>query len=377
MNNAFTVFAVDDDPMIQDILRAILEPSYQLEVFSSAEACQAGMAAVRPDCLLLDIGLPGMDGYQFCRLLKDEGAHRDIPVTFISSHDTIDSRLKGYDAGAEDFIVKPFEPVELLRKLKVAEHFVANRRSLQEQARASAELSTMAMASMGDSGLILQYMGKLINWYDEKDIAAGTLELLRQFSVDGVVQTRVGDRIHTASAAGTDLPLEVSVLNHVRTMDRIFEFRNRGVYNYGHITIMVNNMPVDDAVLCGRIRDNLAMAAQGAASRLEALETEESNRRNQEAVLQAVNAIQTTLDSLNQANLQNRYELSQMIYQFEQTLSRTFVRLGLADSQEREIEAKVGEFTRQLVDQMDQSEGLQQSLEALSDKLRRLRPAQR
>lgn len=377
MNNAFTVFAVDDDPMIQDILRAILEPSYQVEVFSSAEACQAGMAAVRPDCLLLDIGLPGMDGYQFCRLLKDEGAHRDIPVTFISSHDTIDSRLKGYDAGAEDFIVKPFEPVELLRKLKVAENFVANRRSLQEQARASAELSTMAMASMGDSGLILQYMGKLINWYDEKDIAAGTLELLRQFSVEGVVQTRVGDRIHTASAAGTDLPLEVSVLNHVRTMDRIFEFRNRGVYNYGRITIMVNNMPVDDAVLCGRIRDNLAMAAQGAASRLEALETEESNRRNQEAVLQAVNAIQTTLDSLNQANLQNRYELSQMIYQFEQTLSRTFVRLGLADSQEREIEAKVGEFTRQLVDQMDQSEGLQQSLEALSDKLRRLRPAQR
>ncbi|HJW26073.1 MAG TPA: response regulator [Rhodocyclaceae bacterium] len=377
MNNAFTVFAVDDDPMIQDILRGILEPAYQVEVFSSAEACQAGMAAVRPDCLLLDIGLPGMDGYQFCRLLKDGEAHRDIPVTFISSHDTIDSRLKGYDAGAEDFIVKPFEPVELLRKLKVAENFVANRRSLQEQARASAALSTMAIASMGDSGLVLQYMGKLINWYDEKDIAAGTLELLHQFSVDGVVQTRVGERVHTASAAGTDLPLEVSVLNHVRTMDRIFEFRNRGVYNYGRITVMVNNMPVDDAVLCGRIRDNLAMAAQGAASRLEALETEESNRRNQEAVLQAVNAIQTTLDTLNQANLQNRYELSQMIYQFEQTLSRTFVRLGLADSQEREIETRVGEFTRQLVDQMDQSEGLQQSLEALSDKLHRLRPGQR
>ncbi|HZX31302.1 MAG TPA: response regulator, partial [Rhodocyclaceae bacterium] len=92
MNNAFTIFAVDDDPMIQDILRAILEPKYQVQTFDSAEACRAGMDSVRPDCLLLDIGLPGMDGYRFCHLLKDDDATRDIPVTFISSHDTIESR---------------------------------------------------------------------------------------------------------------------------------------------------------------------------------------------------------------------------------------------------------------------------------------------
>lgn len=373
MNNAFTIFAVDDDPMIQDILRAILEPQYQVETFDSAEACRSGMASVRPDCLLLDIGLPGMDGYQFCRLLKDDEATRDIPVTFISSHDTIESRLMGYDAGGEDFIVKPFEPEELLRKVKVAESFVSARRSLQEKARFSEELSNMALASMGDSGIILQYMGKLISWYDEKEIAAGTLELLRQFSVEGVVQTRIGERIHTASAAGVNLPLEVSVINHVRSMDRIFEFGNRGVYNYERMTVMVNNMPLDDAVMCGRIRDNLAMAAQGAAARLESLEHEESSRRSQEAVLLAVSAIGTTLDSLNQASLQHRYETSQLIYQFERNLAETFNGLGLSDAQEAEIEAKVGQFTQALAAQMDRSESLVQSLQSLNDRLHKLR----
>ena len=373
MNNAFTVFAVDDDPMIQDVLCTMLSPSYEITAFDSAEACHAAMGSVQPDCLLLDVGLPGMDGYQFCRTLKDGDDTRHIPVTFISSHDTIDSRLKGYDAGGEDFIVKPFEPEELLRKLKVAENVVQARRSLQEQVQASDELSTIALASMSDSGIVLQYMSQLIGWHDEKEIAAGTLDLLRRFSLDGVVQTRLGSRTHTLSSGGVDLPLEVSILNHVRTLDRIFEFRTRGVYNFENITVMVHNMPIDDDVACGRIRDNLAIAAQGATARLKALAAEESSHRSQEAVLEAVSAIQTTLDSLNQITLQNSYQTSQMIYVFEQQLSRTFVGLGLADSQEREIESSVSQFTRQLIEQTDQSVELQQSLEALSAKLHQLR----
>lgn len=373
MNNAFTVFAVDDDPMIQDVLCTMLSPSYEITAFDSAEACHAAMGSVQPDCLLLDVGLPGMDGYQFCRALKDGDDTRHIPVTFISSHDTIDSRLKGYDAGGEDFIVKPFEPEELLRKLKVAENVVQARRSLQEQVQASDELSTIALASMSDSGIVLQYMSQLIGWHDEKEIAAGTLDLLRRFSLDGVVQTRLGSRTHTLSSGGVDLPLEVSILNHVRTLDRIFEFRTRGVYNFENITVMVHNMPIDDDVACGRIRDNLAIAAQGATARLKALAAEESSHRSQEAVLEAVSAIQTTLDSLNQITLQNSYQTSQMIYVFEQQLSRTFVGLGLADSQEREIESSVSQFTRQLIEQTDQSVELQQSLEALSAKLHQLR----
>lgn len=373
MNNAFTVFAVDDDPMIQDVLCTMLSPSYEITAFDSAEACHAAMGSVQPDCLLLDVGLPGMDGYQFCRVLKDGDDTRHIPVTFISSHDTIDSRLRGYDAGGEDFIVKPFEPEELLRKLKVAENVVQARRSLQEQVQASDELSTIALASMSDSGIVLQYMSQLIGWHDEKEIAAGTLELLRRFSLDGVIQTRLGSRTHTLSGSGIDLPLEVSILNHVGTLDRIFEFRTRGVYNFENVTIMVHNMPIDDDVACGRIRDNLAIAAQGATARLKALAAEESSHRSQEAVLEAVSAIQTTLDSLNQITLQNSYQTSQMIYVFEQQLSRTFVGLGLADSQEREIESSVSAFTRQLIEQTDQSVELQQSLEALSAKLRQLR----
>lgn len=370
---SLSVYAVDDDPMIQDILKAILEPFYRVETFPSAEACQARMACMLPDCLLLDIGLPGMDGYEFCRLVKDNDKSSEIPVTFISGHDTIDSRIKGYDAGGEDFIVKPFNPEELLRKVKVAATIVASKQQLAERARASDELSTLALASMGDSGVMLQFMSKLISWYDEKEVADGMLELLRQFSIDGVVQARIGDRAHVVSRAGVNLPLEVSVLNHVRGMDRIFEFRDRAVYNYDRITIMVNNMPVGDEMLCGRIRDNLAIGAQGAASRLESLEVEWKSKKNQEGLVEAVNAIEGTLDALTQANLQSRYHTSQLIYEFEQDLTRSFLGIGLSERQEDQIQGVVRQFTQQLIEQIDQSEGLQKSLESLSKKLHELR----
>lgn len=370
MNTDFTVYAVDDDPLIQDILRSILEPMCQVRVFDSAESCLRAIAAPpMPDWLLLDIGLPGLDGYQLCRLLKEEVATRKIPVTFISSHDNIEARLKAYDAGGEDFIVKPFEPAELLRKLKVAENFVLTRRNLEQQAQASAALSNIAFASMGDSGVLLQYMSHLIGWHDERVIAAGTLDLLGNFALSGVVQTRIGKRAHTLGPGGEGLPLEVAVLNHLRGMDRVFEFHNRAVFNHGAITIMVNNMPLADSLLCGRIRDSLATAAAAASARLEALAHEESSRRSQQAVIAAFGTIQETLDALTAAELQNRYQISQMIFEFEQQIARTFVGLGLSDDQEAAMEGAVGRFTRQLVEQIDRTGQLQESLQAVSGRL--------
>lgn len=372
MANDFSIFVVDDDPLIQDTLRAILEGTYGLEIFGSAEVCRARMAESRPDCLLLDIGLPGINGYDFCRQLKDDPATRDIPITFISGYDTIDYRLKGYDAGGEDFIVKPFEPEEVLRKVNVARQMVEGKRQLQAQAQASEELSSLALASMGESGIVLQYMSKLIACRNEAEIARGMLELLRQLGVEGAVQAAVGARRYTISLAGENLPLEISVLDHVRGLERIFEFHNRAVYNFERIAIMVSNMPIDDAILCGRIRDNLATAAQGADARLESIEIEESNHSKGAALLHALSAIEATLDQLTQAQQNSRYQSSQLIYQLEEDLARAFVGLGLSDAQERRIEDLVKGFVQKLGEQMDQSYHLQDALQALSAELHRL-----
>ena len=117
MESAFKVCVVDDDPAVRDIICAMLDPDYPVEAFESAEACQAALTDTLPDLLLLDINLPGMNGYTFCQQIKSDGRLRKMPVIFVSGHDSPEERIAGYDAGGEDFIVKPFEPEELLRKV--------------------------------------------------------------------------------------------------------------------------------------------------------------------------------------------------------------------------------------------------------------------
>jgi DNA-binding response OmpR family regulator len=372
MNENFNVYVVDDDPMIQDILRSIIEPHYPVRTFGSAEECGKALDSALPDCLLLDVTLPGMDGYQFCRLLKDDAARRDISVTFISGHDDIDHRLKGYDAGGDDFIVKPFEPVEVLRKIKIAEQGLATRKSLREEARMANELSNIALASMGDSGIVLQFMSKLLSTQDETQVAAEMLDMLRKFSLDGAVQARVGSRAYTLSGNGENQPLEVSVFDHVRTLDRIFEFRSRAVWNFDRITIMISNMPTSDEMLAGRIRDSMATAAQAAAARLESIEVEEKGRRSYAGIKQALSTIEATLDKLDETHRRGRYEISQLMYQFSEDLNQSFVGLGLSDAQERYLDDLIKTFMANLGIQMDQDTGFAEVLRGLSADLHRL-----
>lgn len=360
------IFAIDDDPMVLDIYNTLLGRDFQLKTFTSTEECEVELSITKPDLFLLDIELPGMDGYAFCQKLKEASETTRIPVIFVSVHDTPDERLKGYDAGALDFIVKPFRPEELLRKVKATEQIIANQKNLQEQLSMSEQLSSLVLASMSESGLVLQFMSKLIGWDTEKDIAEGLLFLMQQYGLTGVAQTRTGERRYTLSREGANLPLEVAILNHVSTMETIFEFHNRGVYNYPNATLMVSNMPLHDPDFCGRIRDNLAIAAAGASSRLEAIVAEE-------ALQSTLASIRDTLTSIRQFHQNTRAQTSELIFELDEQLARAFVNLGLTIGQENSLEGLIKEFMNRLTGVIDQGDDIQHSLQSLNERLSSLK----
>src|SRR5574343_1935941 len=132
MTDRLRIFVVDDDPLILDMLAAILADVGHLETFSSGEACLLRLAEVKPDLFLLDVSMPVMDGYDLCRRLKDDWETQDIPVIFVSAYDDSETRLRCYEAGGEEFILKPFEPVEIQCKLQVAERIIASKRRSEE-----------------------------------------------------------------------------------------------------------------------------------------------------------------------------------------------------------------------------------------------------
>ena len=373
MTSPFKVFIVDDDPIVIEVLQSILAPDCAVEAFTTAEDCLARLSTAKPDMFLLDVSLPGMDGYTFCRQLKDDAAFHRIPVTFVSSHDTIDARVLGYDAGGEDFIVKPFEPEEVLRKLKVAQNIVQQQSSLAEQVEAAEYLSSLVMASMDETGILLQFMSKLIAWESTQEIAEGLLELLQRYRLDGVVQTRMVQGTQTLSAAGTNLPLEISVIDHVRKLGRIFEFRKRSVHNFERVTLMVNDLPLSDPEYCGRLRDHLSVAAQSVDSRLKAIETDEANRRSQAGILLALESVSETIMALHDAHQRDSAESATLMISLQETLVNSFFRLGLTEGQESFLQNMVGDFMKRMAELQNRGVETQTTLQKLNDNLGKLR----
>lgn len=375
MSKEFNIFVVDDDPLVIDIICNILEAEYTVEAFESVEACKLRLETVKPDMFLLDVRLPGIDGYTFCRQIKDDENLAHIPVTFISANDSIEARLKGYDAGAEDFIVKPFEVAEILSKVKVAQQIEQARRALEQQAKEAQKFSFMVMSTMEEGGIALNFMCQLVAWETEQEIATGLLDLLQRYRLEGVVQTRISGHSQTLSAAGTNLPLEVSIMNHVSGLDRIFDFRNRSVHNFDRVTLMVSNLPLDNPDYCGRLRDNLSIAAKGAESKLQSLEALELNLRHQTGIQSTLEYIQNSALTQQQANQKKRTAATALSLALEQKLANAFLHMGLTDSQEQQVSRLVSEVFKQQQDLLDNSVETDQFLQDIKQHLGKLTPA--
>jgi len=111
------VFIIDDTPTNIELLAAALSADYAIKFATSgAEALTLLEKPEKPDLILLDVMMPGMDGYQVCRHLKENPATRGIPVIFISAKSEVADQAHGFSLGAVDYITKPFElPVVLAR----------------------------------------------------------------------------------------------------------------------------------------------------------------------------------------------------------------------------------------------------------------------
>lgn len=113
-----TVLIVDDTETNIDILVDTLGDDYDIAVAMDGESALEVVAEEPPDLILLDIMMPGMDGFEVCRRLKDNPDTADIPVIFLSAITEADQKQKGLALGAVDFLTKPFNPSEIQDKVK-------------------------------------------------------------------------------------------------------------------------------------------------------------------------------------------------------------------------------------------------------------------
>jgi DNA-binding response OmpR family regulator len=117
MSRSARVLVVEDDAEIAEVLRRSLRlEGYEVRLAGDGEAALEESSVFEPDAVVLDLGLPLLDGVDVCRRLRDGGA--DVPILMLTARDGVDARVEGLDSGADDYLVKPFDRQELLARLR-------------------------------------------------------------------------------------------------------------------------------------------------------------------------------------------------------------------------------------------------------------------
>ncbi len=126
------VLVVDDTPAnIQAVAGILREAGYQLSVATNGVQALEVLARVRPDLILLDVMMPGIDGFETCRRIKDVPAWRGIPIIFLTAKTEINDIVKGFEVGAVDYVAKPFNAHELLARVNT--HVTLDRLNRENQ----------------------------------------------------------------------------------------------------------------------------------------------------------------------------------------------------------------------------------------------------
>ena len=137
-----TILIIDDQPANLKVLLSLLrEEGYGVRIAENGERGLQVLERIQPDIILLDVMMPGMDGFTTCKKIKENPETAEIPVIFMTALDSVEDKVAGFEAGGVDYITKPFQQVEVLARIRT---HLALRRKQQELEEALEEIRKLS-----------------------------------------------------------------------------------------------------------------------------------------------------------------------------------------------------------------------------------------
>jgi CheY-like chemotaxis protein len=361
---------IEDSAAQRMILSRLLSNAYDVVEFSSGEDFLAAVPEV--DAVLLDIEMPGLNGYQTCEQLRQlDGDLRKL-VIFVSAHDTAPERVAAYEAGGDDFVTKPISASELLHKVATALTAQTRMRALFAQSSTAQQVAFTAMTSMGDLGVIIDFMRQSACRRDYGALAGDLAVAMSAWGLQGAVQVRGVSGIFNLSVGDQASPLQASVMENLRDMGRIFEMGSRAVVNFTHVSLLVQNLPTDDPDKVGRLRDHLALLGESADARVESLDAITLQGQQRSAIGETLHDLRSLVLRLSKRTGDNHIATRNRAVELLDALQRSLSNMGLTDLQERYIGEMVRTGTDDLLNYFDEARMIEQDFSSIFLRLREL-----
>lgn len=322
----FKILIVDDAPQDIKLVMECLKDKYIINAATTGEKAIEIAGKSLPDLVLMDVSMPIMNGYDTCKAILRE---RKTNIIFLSANDSTEEILRGYAAGAIDYIVKPFHPDILHSKIEFA-----LRRTEKKQAFSSENHHTRDEIYR----LLLEFNKKCLNISSPQDFANTLITQCESVHLDCCVQIHSDTGIFESSSTGLVSKLEAEVLTRILQEEGNFFAHEQGLFfTHDNVALLVKNLSADKA--SDDIKTSLGALVENANTMLLNLDKIHAAAQGEKAGT-ANPALRAQLESAVELfSLQKLYKKEgvKIVDEALASMESTFVDMGLTYNQEQTL----------------------------------------
>lgn len=332
----YKILIVDDAPEDIRLLINALRNDFALATAKNAEEAITYLNEhPKPSLILMDINMPGQNGYDACRTIKQNPKWADLDILFLSSKDSTQEVLDGFDAGATDYLVKPYTPAILLSKIKQCLASREAKNELAEAAKVANAIAFNAMLETGNLGTVMNFLRASFNIKTLDDLAEETIKALQQFNLIASLHFHTDTQNGHYATDGQPSEIEKNIMARLtESQDPIISKGNRLILIKPNAVILIKNFP-SEPNKASRIKDHLMILLDGIAAKIISLQDAQQVlhllNNNINTVIYEVEKALIDMQVQQEAHKKRFIDIMEVMVQ---KVEESFFPLGLTDTQE-------------------------------------------
>jgi DNA-binding response OmpR family regulator len=360
------IMVVDDNPFMQSMIVKSFESGWEPVLANSGEQCLQLAVTRPPDLILLDIEMHGMNGYMTCDQIRQQDVLKKVPIIFISAHANVRDRLQGYEVGADDYLVKPFEAEELRARIRVLLRYHTTQEVLHGQVENASATAMVALRGSGELGMAIQFIESTYDTYTLQELGRRFLKVTGNLGLNCTLMFVTGEGQEFHARAGEIPPIERDLITLLHERGQRFnDFGCRTQINYPRVALLVKNMPLEDPAAYGRYKDFLPTLLGTTDAKVRDIETEHSLIRQTRHLIGAFDNVKDTLISIAASIDANQRLIMKTLRTNLGAMDNHIPVLGLEEDQEQFLLNSIDTTLREVGDMLAEGENIRMALQTV------------
>jgi CheY-like chemotaxis protein len=270
---------------------------FNADSIKSVAEAEAKMAAKNYRVLVLDQVQDefNLDG---CGELLKHPFMENVPLVMISCSCVVQDKIKAFEIGCDDYVDCKTEPDEVCARITKSIFHQIAKMQLSQRLLQATETARSAMIDNSDLGANIQFLLQVHSCDNLDELGQQFFATIQRYGLSCSVQMRSGDKVKNMEAHGMGKDLESQLLFQLKDSGRYVDFGKRSIINYDRVSLLIKNMPVDNADKYGAIKDNTFCLAQGMNARIIALENRAKLVEEKESLRKLSEDVQSVIATL-------------------------------------------------------------------------------